>query len=640
MPVPNADSLFWQQTINRIFNGSGKRIVVPATYRGRMEEIYKLFDNDYTGIVSTIIDFMVGTGTVPMNFITDNENLTKSLNDWSIHKLNKDINLDIPKGLKALTTQYMRERFRSSFICLNIVWEKIDGLVLPSKMWFADGASIIVEPDEEGRLDKKKYFLGDKDNEIKMVTKNSNTIIRKPYNAWYDDYPTPYLVKRGVLFNAMYKKSLINQQASVIEEMIPYLLMIRAGDANLVAKNAMGDIEAQLTKVKDSLKKAKNDRTANTGYPGDMILKGRYDLQLDQFIPDLTKLLNTTIVEPVNYDLLAGLGLIELQGFSSSRQETILNPKVLVEEINTAIMDFKALMEEVTDLIIEKNASLHPKHMNKDIRVVPGVAKAFLTDNMRKLIKDYTNTGLISIEDAFEGLPQGFDFEISKKRRQNEADNGYEDLFFPRVILNQDSNAVNDVAPRTPTPNEVPQKKEPPIQEEPPVVTPEEAALDPVETDGYIRFRQREPNDFKKGSFRTITLSEKKGIKAVIGVLKGKTTTVIQSYIFDKDKFTVDEAKTWLQDHNAEELTGKIENLEAPYLKVSQLPKLVRSELPVRAQHIWMAVFNDIYKRSGGNEVRAIRGAWSAVKRLYHKSKSGKWVKNKKSKANEESNNE
>jgi len=251
----NPDQMFWQRTINRIYNGSGKRIVVPDDFRSRMQQIHTLFDNDYTGIVSTIIDFMVGTGTVPMNFITDNDNLTRTLQNWSVHQLNKDINLDIPKGLEALTTQYMRERFRSSFLCLNIVWDKIDGLILPSKMWFADGASIIVQPDEEGRLDKKKYFLGDVDNEIKMTTKNTTAIIRKPYNAWYDDYPTPYLVKRGVLYNAMLKRALINKQSDVIEEMIPYLLMIRAGDANLVAKNAMGDIEAQLTKVKDSLKK-------------------------------------------------------------------------------------------------------------------------------------------------------------------------------------------------------------------------------------------------------------------------------------------------------------------------------------------------------------------------------------------------
>jgi len=58
-------------------------------------------------------------------------------------------------------------------------------------------------------------------------------------------------------------------------------------------------------------------------------------------------------------------------------------------------------------MIIEKNSALHRKHMNKDIRLVPGVAKAFLTDSMRKLIKDYTNTGLISIEDAFEDYHKG-----------------------------------------------------------------------------------------------------------------------------------------------------------------------------------------------------------------------------------------
>lgn len=458
MPL-NPDQLLWQRTLHRILNGSGKRIVVPDEFHARMASIHSIFDNDYTGIVATIIDFMVGTGTVPMNFLTDNENLTKDLQDWSIHQLNKGINLDIPKGLKALTNQYMRERFRSSFLCLNIVWDKIGELILPGKMWFSDGASIIVEQDADGRLDKTKYYLGNKDNEIKFETKYTNALISKPYNMWYDAYPTPYLVRRGVLYNSMLKKSLIEKQSDVIEEMIPYLLMIRAGDANLVAKNAMGDIEAQLTKVKDSLKKAKADRAANLGTPGDMILRGRYDLQLDQFIPDLTKLINTAIVEPVNYDILAGLGLIELQGFSSNRQETILNPKVLVEEIMTAIMDAKALYDNVVDLIIEKNVSLHPKQMNKEIRIVPGVAKAFLTDDMRKLIKDYTNTGLVSIEDAFEGLPQGFDFEVSKNRRQNEANHGYEDLFFPRVILNQDSNTIEDTSPRTPTPNEVPKKK-------------------------------------------------------------------------------------------------------------------------------------------------------------------------------------
>jgi cation transport regulator ChaB len=266
-----------------------------------------------------------------------------------------------------------------------------------------------------------------------------------------------------------------------------------------------------------------------------MILKGRYDLQLEHLIPDLTKLFNSSIIQPINYDLLAGLGLIELQGFSSDRQEAILNPKVLVEEILNGVMDFKALMEEVTDLIIEKNTSLHPKQMGQDIRVVPGVVKAFLTDSMRKLIKDYTNTGELAIEDSFEGLPLGFDFEISKKRRQQEQDNGDEDLFFPRVILNQDSNTKSDTPlTRPPTPNEVPKKK---------------------------------------------------AVKA------------------------------------------EVEYVEAPYKTIDDLPDNVKGVLPAEAQKQWLEVFNSIYKKTGGNEDRARKGAWSVIKKNWKKSPEGKWVK-------------
>ena len=453
---PNSD-LYFKQLISRLLNGAGTKINVPVDFAHRQEKIVELLDNDYTGIVKTIVEFMISTGSVNMNFVTDNTNLTKALQDWANHKLNAKISLDIPSGLKALTTQYMRERWTSSFIVLNILWGEINGLTLPSKMWFSDGGQVIVGGDEDA-LNGKKYFLGNVDNQIRSTDKHT-ILIRKPFNSWYVGYPTQYLVGKGVIYNALLKKALISKQADVIEEMIPYILALRAGDATLLAKNMMGDIQKQLGDVKDSLKQAKRNQKYRTD-EGDMILKGRYDLNLEHIMPDLTKLFNDTIVKPVNNDLLCGLGLVELQGFSSDRQEAILNPKVLVEEILNGVADFQALMEEVLDIVQEKNSELHPKQMGQDIRVVPGVVKAFLTQDMRKLIKDFTNTGGISLEDSFEALPQGFDFEISKKRRQQEQDNGDEDLFFPRVILNQDSNTKSDTPlTRTPTPNEVPKKK-------------------------------------------------------------------------------------------------------------------------------------------------------------------------------------
>jgi len=68
-------------------------------------------------------------------------------------------------------------------------------------------------------------------------------------------------------------------------------------------------------------------------------------------------------------------------------------------------------------------------------------------------------------------------------------------------------------------------------------------------TEDSIRIRQRNPGDFQPNSFRTIKLPGAKGIKAVIGRLKGKTSTTIQTYIFDKKVWTVDKAKAWVKEH-------------------------------------------------------------------------------------------
>jgi len=65
----------------------------------------------------------------------------------------------------------------------------------------------------------------------------------------------------------------------------------------------------------------------------------------------------------------------------------------------------------------------------------------------------------------------------------------------------------------------------------------------------YIRSGHRNPDEFEKDSLRTITLSEEEGIKAVIGKPKGQDTTEVQSYLFDKDKWTLEKAKAWFKEH-------------------------------------------------------------------------------------------
>jgi len=72
---------------------------------------------------------------------------------------------------------------------------------------------------------------------------------------------------------------------------------------------------------------------------------------------------------------------------------------------------------------------------------------------------------------------------------------------------------------------------------------------EPEITENYIRIRVKNPNLFQPDSFRTIDISKSEGIKAVIGKLKGETTTTIQSYLFDKEKWTLSEAQEWVREH-------------------------------------------------------------------------------------------
>ncbi|MEM2995325.1 MAG: hypothetical protein QXI91_04845 [Candidatus Bathyarchaeia archaeon] len=73
-------------------------------------------------------------------------------------------------------------------------------------------------------------------------------------------------------------------------------------------------------------------------------------------------------------------------------------------------------------------------------------------------------------------------------------------------------------------------------------------------TDQYIRSEHRSPEEFEPDSLRTIVLSEKDGIKAVVGKPKGKNTMEIQSYLFDVSKgWTIEKAKAWFERHKKDE---------------------------------------------------------------------------------------
>jgi len=75
-----------------------------------------------------------------------------------------------------------------------------------------------------------------------------------------------------------------------------------------------------------------------------------------------------------------------------------------------------------------------------------------------------------------------------------------------------------------------------------------------------IRVRMKNPDLFIKESFRTISISKEKGIKSIIGKLKSdpEGSTVIQSYRFDKNKWTVEEAVKWVKENEKKTIESLI----------------------------------------------------------------------------------
>jgi HK97 family phage prohead protease len=74
------------------------------------------------------------------------------------------------------------------------------------------------------------------------------------------------------------------------------------------------------------------------------------------------------------------------------------------------------------------------------------------------------------------------------------------------------------------------------------------------ETEDYIHIRIQDPENFIEDSFKTIDISEEQGIKAVIGKLKSdpQGSTKVQKYLFDKEKWDLEKAQKWVDEHKEE----------------------------------------------------------------------------------------
>ena len=272
-------------------------IDVKTGFVDQVGQIDALLANDKTGLVSTIIDYKINASTVDIKIETENETLNDALQKWQKSVLNRNVSIGIPGGLRALSVENFRERWRSSLLALKVQWGKVKfanqgDLIVPKKMWFLDGASIT---SKSGALNTKKYFVTINKKETELVnTKNESIFIRRPYTAWHKNNVVPILVQRGTMFNSLIKQAIVQKQSDVIESVIPILLKLQAGNDQM-ALEGLGVSKEAFKELKDQLVEAKERFDQNHNF-GDLIASLRHDVKLEYLIPEIGKVFDEKIV--------------------------------------------------------------------------------------------------------------------------------------------------------------------------------------------------------------------------------------------------------------------------------------------------------------------------------------------------------
>jgi hypothetical protein len=446
---PLTPSLAWLTKLLSLYSQS--EISIPTTYREQCSVVEELLENDHSGLVNSLLDFGISSALVDYSVETSNKTLTKTLNNW-LKNINSALRGQIPVGISALAKEYFRERWKgSSFIILRTLWEQKDGFVLPTKLWLVDGSDIQIADHNEGdtnvvrKIDQEKYELVIRRDYAVPLPKYKNEMIfvQKPYERWSDGYAVPYLIKRGVYYNAKFLELLSTKGSSVVGKALEYLFMMRKGTEELAKLNKPEFIysDEDLKKVKNDFQSLLNDLRNDGGVP---TYTTNFDTELQHLIPEYERILQSGLYAPIERRILAGLGFIEVvEGLTSTRRDAILNPKVFVTEIKNGISDFSMMLTDILMTIIEKNRELHRKYANSAmIQIRTSPIKSFFSDKVLTYLRSLYDRGLLSKRTLVE-LGADIDFDAEIERRNTEKDEGLDKKMYPPVIQNLEQSEKN-----------------------------------------------------------------------------------------------------------------------------------------------------------------------------------------------------
>lgn len=429
-----------QNLLGNIFSTLFRKIIVPKEFHNQVDSIHTMLEDDLSGLIDSLTDFSIHSATVDFSIETDNEKFTEIIKKW-LDTINVEYHGKIPSGIKALSEEYFKERWKSSsFPILKLSgWKPINGILLPTKMYFVDGGSVYAEDKNSDnsnlQLLNYDYYLGkpvrDKKNKL-----DKNVIFTRPYGRWFDKYPKPYLIKRGIYHNYKIIEALKNKQTTILEQVIPYMMLLRTGTEALSREgieHTPTEYKAMIKQMQDLMDKLNSNTQIKVPVDADAFHK-----KIEHLIPDLSTIFNGGLFAVAERNILSGLGFIDVvEATSTSRRESILNPKAFFEETKKGIADFKQLLKEIVILIIEKNKSEHKKYINANtnFRIISSPITAFMTIEFKNQMRLLWERGQLSNRTYCEIVGE-VDYEVEKARREKELKNGTEILMYPHHTQN------------------------------------------------------------------------------------------------------------------------------------------------------------------------------------------------------------
>lgn len=408
-------------------------ISIPSDFHGQASVVKQMLKDDMSGLISSLLDFQTNAASVNFSIETDSPELTKILNNF-LEQINASYLGKIPSGINAISKEYYNERWSgSSFPVLKIFdWQLQNKLWFPDKMAIIDGSSIYAKDKNESSersLLQYDYYLG-RETKNKL---NKNVIFSRPYGRWFDKYPKNYLVKTGIFHNFSLIKLLKDRQGKILNTAIPLIFLIKRGSEILNREN-FSEKNEDYKKIIDQYNKLMKDAKATGSVPTRVT---SFDEDVSHLIPDLMNIFEPKLFECAEKSILAGLGFLDIaEGASSSRRESILNPKPFQTEILAGVEGFKEMLRGVINLIRLKN-SRNVKYMNAEIRVINSPVMTFQTDEFKKMIRSIFKTGRISSQTAIEICGE-LDYNTEKARILKEKKENIDEKFYPPITENRE----------------------------------------------------------------------------------------------------------------------------------------------------------------------------------------------------------